>query len=88
MGVEPGIAQALCCLRFARLLTDGKSRNDAPLWSNAGREVAFTSTARDGRSFDIDIAEPESGALPRLAVASGHDPMPLILAQMRQYAIE
>ena len=30
----------------------------------------------------------EGISLPRLAVASGHDPMPLILAQMRQYAIE
>ena len=27
-------------------------------------------------------------SLPRLAVASGHDPMPLILARVRQYAIE
>jgi dipeptidyl aminopeptidase/acylaminoacyl peptidase len=54
-------------------LTDGKSRNVAPLWSNAGREVAFTSTARDGRSFDIDIVDPESGALPRLAVTADND---------------
>ncbi|HEX3912093.1 MAG TPA: S9 family peptidase [Steroidobacteraceae bacterium] len=53
----------------AKLLTDGKSRNGTPLWSNTGREIAFFSTARDGRSFDIDIVEPESGALPRLAFA-------------------
>jgi dipeptidyl aminopeptidase/acylaminoacyl peptidase len=53
----------------AALLTDGKSLNGAPIWSNSGREVAFFSTARDGRSFDIDIVEPESGALPRLALA-------------------
>jgi dipeptidyl aminopeptidase/acylaminoacyl peptidase len=53
----------------ARLLTDGKSLNGAPLWSNSGREVAFFSTARDGRSFDIDIVDPESGNLPRLALA-------------------
>ena len=51
----------------AKLLTDGKSLNGAPLWSNSGREVAFFSTARDGRSYDIDIVDPESGALPRLA---------------------
>ncbi|MEO7207201.1 MAG: S9 family peptidase [Steroidobacteraceae bacterium] len=50
----------------ARLLTDGKSLNGAPVWSNSGREVAFFSTARDGRSFDIDIVDPESGTLPRL----------------------
>ena len=53
----------------AKLLTDGKSLNAAPQWSNSGREVAFVSNARDGRSFDIDIVDPESGALPRLALA-------------------
>jgi dipeptidyl aminopeptidase/acylaminoacyl peptidase len=53
----------------ARLLTDGKSLNGAPIWSNSGREVAFFSTGRDGRSFDIDIVDPESGSLPRLALA-------------------
>lgn len=49
-------------------LTDGKSRNGAPLWSNTGREVAFFTNARDGSSYDIDIVEPEGGALPHLAV--------------------
>jgi dipeptidyl aminopeptidase/acylaminoacyl peptidase len=53
----------------ATMLTDGKSVNGAPLWSNSGREVAFFSTARDGHSYDISIVDPESGALPRLAVA-------------------
>src|SRR6202140_5042615 len=52
----------------AKLLTDGKSMNGAPLWSNTGREVAFFSTARDGVSYDIDIVDPEAGSLPRLAV--------------------
>ena len=53
----------------AKLLTDGKSMNGAPVWSNLGREVAFFSTARDGVSYDIDIVDPESGALPRLVLA-------------------
>ncbi|HEY2677454.1 MAG TPA: alpha/beta fold hydrolase [Steroidobacteraceae bacterium] len=53
----------------AKMLTDGKSRNGAPLWSNSGREVAFFTNARDGRSYDIDIVDPESGSLPRLAFA-------------------
>ena len=53
----------------ARLLTDGKSLNGGPVWSNSGREVAFFSTARDGVSYDIDIVEPEAGSLPRLAAA-------------------
>jgi dipeptidyl aminopeptidase/acylaminoacyl peptidase len=52
----------------ARLLTDGKSLNGGPVWSNAGREVAFFSTSRDGVSYDIDIVEPEAGSLPRLAI--------------------
>jgi len=53
----------------AKLLTDGKSVNGAPLWSNFGREIAFFSTARDGVSHDIDIVDPESGTLPHLAVS-------------------
>jgi dipeptidyl aminopeptidase/acylaminoacyl peptidase len=53
----------------AKLLTDGKSMNGTPVWSNMGREVAFFSTARDGVSYDIDIVDPESGALPRLVLA-------------------
>ncbi len=53
----------------AKLLTDGKSVNGAPLWSNFGREIAFFSTARDGVNHDIDIVDPESGTLPHLAVS-------------------
>ena len=54
----------------AKLLTDGRSKNGAPVWSNGGREVAFFSTARDPASFDVDMVDPESGALPRLVVAA------------------
>lgn len=50
-------------------LTDGKSLNGTPLWSNAGREIAFVTTARDGVNYDIDIVDPQAGTLPRLAVA-------------------
>jgi len=53
----------------ARRLTDGKSLNGGALWSNAGREIAFFSTARDGVSHDIDIVDVDSGVLPRLAVS-------------------
>jgi dipeptidyl aminopeptidase/acylaminoacyl peptidase len=55
----------------AKCLTAATSSNGRPVWSNAGREVAFSSTARDGVSTDIDIDEPESGSLPRLAVSGG-----------------
>jgi dipeptidyl aminopeptidase/acylaminoacyl peptidase len=52
-----------------KLLTDGKSQNGSPVWSNTGREIAFTTNARDGVNYDIDIVDPESGTLPRLALA-------------------
>jgi dipeptidyl aminopeptidase/acylaminoacyl peptidase len=52
----------------AKLLTDGKSLNGGPVWSNTGREVAFFSTARDGVSHDIYIVDPETGSVPRLAL--------------------
>ncbi|MGO9038657.1 MAG: S9 family peptidase [Steroidobacteraceae bacterium] len=58
----------------ARRLTDGKSVNAGALWSNSGREIAFFSTARDGVSFDIDVVDPESGALPHLAVSGDGTP--------------
>ena len=51
-----------------RMLTDGRSVNGGAVWSNAGREVAFFSTARDGVSHDIDIVDPQAGTLPRLVV--------------------
>lgn len=52
----------------ARLLSDGKSLNGAPLWSNTGRQIAYFSTARDGASHDIMLVDPESGSLPHLLV--------------------
>ncbi|HWO12490.1 MAG TPA: alpha/beta fold hydrolase, partial [Polyangiaceae bacterium] len=51
-----------------RLLTDGKSRNESPVWSDDGVRVAFSSTQRNGRDFDIwtlDVTRPE--AAPELA---------------------
>ena len=37
------------------LLTDGKSRNTGPRWSHRGGRVAFTSTLRNGRDFDLRL---------------------------------
>jgi dipeptidyl aminopeptidase/acylaminoacyl peptidase len=51
----------------ARRLTDGKSINGGALWSSAGREIAFSTMVRDTGSRDIDIIDPDGGALPRLA---------------------
>jgi dipeptidyl aminopeptidase/acylaminoacyl peptidase len=62
----------------AKLLTDGKSRNGGALWSNAGREIAFFTNARDASSYDIDVVDPESGTLPRLVLAGdGAEWLPL-----------
>jgi dipeptidyl aminopeptidase/acylaminoacyl peptidase len=52
----------------AKLLTDGKSWNGAALWSNDGRQIAFSSTARTGADTDIDVVDPETGTLPHLVV--------------------
>jgi len=54
----------------ARRLSDGKSIAGAALWSSSGREIAFSTIARDSGSCDIDIIDPDSGALPRLAAGN------------------
>src|SRR5262245_37501757 len=36
-----------------RLITDGKSRNQGPVWSSDGARVAFSSTRRNGRDYDL-----------------------------------
>jgi dipeptidyl aminopeptidase/acylaminoacyl peptidase len=53
-----------------RRLTDPKSIAGAALWSSSGREIAFSTIARDTGSCDIDIVDPDSGALPRLAAGN------------------
>ena len=40
-----------------RLLTDGESRNGFIRWSNAGDKFAYYSTKRNGRDWDIFVAE-------------------------------
>ena len=54
----------------ARRLTDGKSIAGSALWSSSGREIAFSVIARDTGSCDIDVVDPDSGALPRLAAGN------------------
>ena len=40
------------------LLTDGESRNGSWLWNNAGTRMAYTSTKRTGRNFDVYLTDP------------------------------
>ena len=50
----------------SKMLTDGASRNGGPLWSNAGDQLAFQSTKRNGRSNDVWIMssdDPENSEL-------------------------
>jgi dipeptidyl aminopeptidase/acylaminoacyl peptidase len=54
-----------------RLLSDGKSLNGEPVWSNDGRRIAFHSNARNGVSYDIYVADVGSPAAPRLVLGGG-----------------
>ena len=40
------------------LLTDGKSRNTGARWSKDGRQLAYTTTRRNGRDNDIHVMDP------------------------------
>ena len=50
------------------LLTDGKSRNSAPRWSNGGKLFAYTSTRRNGKDTDIYLMDPANPKSDRLLV--------------------
>lgn len=51
-----------------RRITDGKSRNQAHLFSRRGDAVAYVSTRRNGRDFDLYVADPEKDPPERPAV--------------------
>jgi len=40
------------------LLTDGKSRNGAGVWSSKGNQIAYTSTRRTGKDTDLWVMDP------------------------------
>ena len=48
------------------LLTDGKSRNSGPSWSNKGDRIAYTSTRRNGADTDIYVQSPTDPKTDRL----------------------
>ncbi len=56
--------------RQSKRLTDGKSRNDSPLWSRDGRRLAYSSTERNGKDTDVWVLDLDTGAK-KLAVAEG-----------------
>jgi len=56
----------------SRRFTDGKSRNMAPRWSRDGKLLAWVSNARNGRDFDLYVADPaKPGSERRLAELQG-----------------
>ena len=53
--------------RAVRMLTSGQGVNGGLVWSHDGKRVAYSSTARDGVSYDLFVAEPANKfAQPRL----------------------
>lgn len=48
------------------LLTDAKSRNSGPTWSNKGDRIAYTSTRRNGADTDIYVQSPTDPKTDRL----------------------
>jgi dipeptidyl aminopeptidase/acylaminoacyl peptidase len=50
------------------LLTDGKSRNGRPVWSQGGQKLAYTSTRRNNRDFDIWVMNPADPKSDKLLV--------------------
>jgi dipeptidyl aminopeptidase/acylaminoacyl peptidase len=40
------------------LLTDGKSRNRYPIFSNSGKLLAYSSNRRDGKNMDVYVTDP------------------------------
>ncbi len=56
----------------ARRFTDGKSRHVAAVWSNDGKLLAYASNARNGRDFDLYVADPSTpGSERRVAELKG-----------------
>lgn len=53
-----------------RLLTDGRSRHGAPLWSRDGRQLVFHANLRDAARQDIYSLNVEGNEPPQLLVAS------------------
>ena len=47
--------------REVKLLTDGKSRNENPLWSHDGSRLAYSSTERNGKDTDVWVLDLASG---------------------------
>ena len=60
--------------RSKTLLTDGKSRNLYPIWSNSGEWLMYSSTRRNGKDLDIYVVKPSDPKSDRMiAQLDGED---------------
>ena len=60
------------------LLTDGKSRNSGPTWSNKGDRIVYTSTRRNGADTDVYVespADPKSDRMLAEVKGGGWEPV-------------
>ena len=57
--------------RKAEMISDGKSVNFNPVWSNQGDQFAFTSTRRNHRDFDIYLSNIETPKQASLMIDRG-----------------
>lgn len=53
------------------LLSDGRSRNTGPRWSQAGDRFAYSTTRRNGRDTDVVIGRPDNSAIQRVTAREG-----------------
>ncbi|MFH1567076.1 MAG: S9 family peptidase, partial [Gemmatimonadota bacterium] len=53
------------------LLTDGKARHGAVIWSRSGDRFAYYSTARNGRDWDVCVADADDPAGARRVLEAG-----------------
>ncbi|MCZ8132555.1 MAG: S9 family peptidase [Steroidobacteraceae bacterium] len=49
-------------------LTSGRGQHGSVRWSNDGTRYAYSSTARDGRSYDLWVADPIARIAPRMVL--------------------
>ena len=54
----------------SNMLTDGESRNGAMLWNHSGSQIAYQSTARNGRSNDVWVMNPDEPESARVVLQS------------------
>ncbi|HEY6332894.1 MAG TPA: prolyl oligopeptidase family serine peptidase, partial [Blastocatellia bacterium] len=76
-GTEPQMYRYDIDSKTSTMLTDGKSRNRYPIWSNSGKWIAYSSTRRDGIDLDLYIMDPlDSKSSRMVAEVKGGDWVP------------